>query len=408
MWRSVLFWTHLTAGVFAGAIILVMSVTGVALTYEKQMISWADRGTFQPINAPVTSHLPADSLLSVARSAKPTATPTAITVRSDQTAPALVTFGQAGVLLLNPATGTVLGPGSTTTRTTFRSLTNWHRWLAGEGPNRARGRAITGAANLAFLILVLTGMVLWIPKTLTWIQLRSVLWFRATLSTKAREFNWHNVLGIWSALPLIAIVASGVVISYPWAGDLVYRLAGETPPPRAAGGPQSPAATGGTPSRNGTPASASEKPLRTRDRNTDPAATVTMQAMIDASLSLMPDWSAVTLQLPKPGASTASVTLDRGTGGQPQHRATVQLSLSTAAVTKYQSFDSLSAGRRARSILRFAHTGEVLGLTGQTLAGLVSLASVVLVYTGISLSVRRALRAFGRRRRTTAAAPVVT
>jgi uncharacterized iron-regulated membrane protein len=49
-------------------------------------------------------------------------------------------------------------------------------------------------------------------------------------------------------------------------------------------------------------------------------------------------------------------------------------------------------------VLRFAHTGEVLGLTGQTLAGLVSLASVVLVYTGIALALRRAARALSRRR----------
>jgi uncharacterized iron-regulated membrane protein len=31
--RTALFWVHLTSGVVAGAVILVMSVTGVALTY---------------------------------------------------------------------------------------------------------------------------------------------------------------------------------------------------------------------------------------------------------------------------------------------------------------------------------------------------------------------------------------
>ena len=42
--RSILFWMHLAAGAFAGVVVLIMSVTGVALTYEKQMIEWADRG----------------------------------------------------------------------------------------------------------------------------------------------------------------------------------------------------------------------------------------------------------------------------------------------------------------------------------------------------------------------------
>ena len=40
-------------------------------------------------------------------------------------------------------------------------------------------------------------------------------------------------------------------------------------------------------------------------------------------------------------------------------------------------------------ILRFAHTGEVLGLPGQTIAGIASAGAVVLVYTGLALALRR-------------------
>ena len=47
---------------------------------------------------------------------------------------------------------------------------------------------------------------------------------------KARDFNWHNTIGFWSAIPLAVIVAGGVVISYPWATGLVYRAYGEEPP----------------------------------------------------------------------------------------------------------------------------------------------------------------------------------
>ena len=41
--RTVLFWIHLAIGAAAGIVIFIMSVTGVALTYEKQLIEWADR-----------------------------------------------------------------------------------------------------------------------------------------------------------------------------------------------------------------------------------------------------------------------------------------------------------------------------------------------------------------------------
>ena len=132
------------------------------------------------------------------------------------------------------------------TRAFFSTMVSWHRYLAMTGESRATGRAITGAANLLFLFLVLSGMYLWWPRTWTWTQFRNVLWFRRGLSSKARDFNWHNAIGFWVALPLAVIVYSGVVISYPWAGNMVYRVMGEAPPAPAAPRPAAPASSAGT------------------------------------------------------------------------------------------------------------------------------------------------------------------
>ena len=41
--RKIIFWLHLVGGLIAGAVVLVMSVTGVLLAFERQMIEWADR-----------------------------------------------------------------------------------------------------------------------------------------------------------------------------------------------------------------------------------------------------------------------------------------------------------------------------------------------------------------------------
>jgi uncharacterized iron-regulated membrane protein len=113
-------------------------------------------------------------------------------------------------------------------------MTMWHRYLALEGTSRATGRAITGASNFIFLFIVLSGMYLWLPRVWKWIQFKNVLWFRGGLAPKARDFNWHNVIGIWSAIPLALVVLGAMPISYPWASSLVYRLVGDTPPVPAA------------------------------------------------------------------------------------------------------------------------------------------------------------------------------
>jgi uncharacterized iron-regulated membrane protein len=266
-------------------------------------------------------------------------------------------------------------------------VTDWHRWLAGKDENRELGKQVTGAANLMFLILVLSGMVLWLPKTWTWIRFRAVLWFRSGLAGKARDFNWHNVLGVWSAIPLIAIVASATVIGYPWASDLVYKIVGESPPPRA-GAPSSGASAGVVAAGAGSANDRRAGPDGAGAATVDSAApaSIPYAAALASALPLVTGWKSATVQLPKPGAKTINV------------RATVQVAAATGAIDKFQPFDSLTTGRQLRSVLRFTHTGEVLGLFGQTIAGLVSLASVVLVMTGIALSVRRAARALARRR----------
>jgi uncharacterized iron-regulated membrane protein len=89
--------------------------------------------------------------------------------------------------------------------------------------------------------------------------------------------------------------------------------------------------------------------------------------------------------------------IDRGGGGQPQLRSTLSFDRASGAVLSYETFADQSLGRRLRSVLRFAHTGEVLGITGQTIAGLASAGGAFLVWTGIALALRR-LRASIKRR----------
>ena len=63
--RKIIFWCHLPVGVIAGVVILIMCVTGVLLSYEKQITSWADtRGYRAAPPTPETQHLPVETLIS--------------------------------------------------------------------------------------------------------------------------------------------------------------------------------------------------------------------------------------------------------------------------------------------------------------------------------------------------------
>ena len=95
------------------------------------------------------------------------------------------------------------------------------------------------------------------------------------------------------------------------------------------------------------------------------------------------------MSIPDTAATTADFSIDQGNGGEPQKRHSVTLDAYNGSVVEWAPFNSQSAGRQARSWVRFLHTGEALGIFGQTIAGLASLAGVLLTYTGLALCLRR-------------------
>ena len=377
--RTVLFWVHLAVGAAAGVVIFIMSVTGVALTYEKQVIEWADLGEWSA-PADAGTHLPPETLIAAAAAARPEKPVVGLTLRSDAAAPATVTFDGNTALLIDPYTAAIIGPPPSGLRTFFRTMTLWHRYVSLEGTSRATGKAITGAANLGFLFLVVSGLYLWCPRVWTRIQFRNVLWFRRGLSSKARDFNWHNAIGFWSCVPLAIIVAGVVPISYSWGNTLVYRMTGDIPPPPAA-----------------RPAPAAEqKPLVYRAEG--------LNASWQAAIGAVPAWRTITTRLATNANAPIVLTVDEGYGGQPHLRRTLSFDRASGALAKNEGFETLSPGRRVRSWLRFAHTGEFYGLAGQTIAGLASLGGAFLVYTGIALALRRLTSWIARRNSPSAAA----
>jgi uncharacterized iron-regulated membrane protein len=357
--RKIIFWIHLPVGILAGLIVLIMSVTGVILTYEKQTVAWTDRGYQSAAKPGATPSL--EAILNAAQ-ARGGAAPTAVTVKADPAAPALLAMGRESVYV-DAYTGELLGKPSPEGRAFFRAVTDWHRWLATAGDNRATGKAITGAANLGFLFLVVSGAYLWLPRVFGAKQFRAITWFRGGLSGKARDFNWHNVIGIWCVVPLFLIVISGAVMSYPWANALVYQLAG-TPLPAPA-------------------------PARAPEKQPEPVVFAGADAAWQKASGQVADWTTITFRVPTSNGAPWSFTIDAGTAGQPQKRGTLTVNRETGTPVKWETFADLEAGRQWRSWVRFVHTGEYYGVAGQTVAGLASLGGAFLVWTGIALSLRR-------------------
>ena len=365
MFRKVLFWLHLGAGVLAGLIILMMSVTGVMMTYERQLQSWED-GPYYYQPAPGEQRLTIDELILAANRTEGFKTDNLILASADD-APFIARMGRSRTQHLNPYTGEIHTPHSDSLSGFFAGVRALHRWFMMTGEARSTARDITGAANLLFLFLLLSGSYLWLPKVFTWATLKVRVWFNPLANTSAaRDFNWHHVFAFWAAIPLIVIIPTASVFNYGWANTLVYTLAGDTPPERSNSAPPNP--------------------------EEEPRDAVSLDVLVSTAHSYSASWNTLSFSLPAPGAQNVPFTLDEGNGGEPQKRHTVTVNRVSGAAVAFVPFTDQSPGVQARRWVRFLHTGEALGLGGQTLAGLASAAAALLVWTGLSLALRRFLR----------------
>jgi len=243
--KKVVFWLHLSAGLLAGLVVLVLAVTGVIMSFERQILE-ANTGVTVK-QGPVT--VGPEAILGAHAESTPAAS--GVTFNSDPGKPAVVQFGRGKSSFVDPYTGESLGEGNVKLKKFFSWVLTLHRWLAQEGEAREVGKNITGVGNLVFLFLVVSGLWLWFPKRWTRNGLKAITTLQFRLKGRARDWNWHNVFGFWACVPLFFIVVTGAIMSYGWAGNLIYLMVGETPPPPRGQGGGGPPGGGDGPAQGG-------------------------------------------------------------------------------------------------------------------------------------------------------------
>jgi len=360
--RKIIFWFHLIIGCSAAIFIFLMSITGGLLTYERQMIKAGQQADY-PIIVQGDKALSLTDIISIA-GAYPVERSLSITLLNEDNAPVIVRDGRKALAYLHPITGAELvEPGKEST-VFWRKLRAFHRWLTLDGKFSEGGRWVNGIANAIFVILTLTGLYLWLPKRFKSRAFTKQLTLPGNYtSTKARNYQWHNVFGFYLTPVLFVVGATALFFSFDWPGDglkkvvstqTIKELAKPTPL---------------TPELAVNVKSADEK-----------------MSMLQAQY---PDWQSIRFSVAKAPQNVTIYTVDSGNGGEPTKKISVAVDNVTGDIADTSGFDDYSTYRKIRNWVRFAHTGEYYGVVGQTVAGIASFLACLLVYTGIMLSWRR-------------------
>lgn len=371
MFRKTLFWAHLSCGVIAGFAILTMCITGVLLTYERQIEDWVASTAYVP-EAEQQNRLSLQQLHEHALELNPEFAAGTLLVNSDPGAPVTIRAGRSNSLQLNPYTGEEMQPAAPWVDELFSDLIGFHRWFNFSSEDRRIPRLITGVSNLMFVFIILSGLYLWLPKVWNWAVVRTRLLLSKNKypTSKARDFIWHHVFGIWCAIPLLILAVTGSMFSFRWTGDLLY-------------------------SAFGTDRSGSNLVIESTEPEipfVSPASYLSYDELVEAASEHQSNWRTITLTLPQENEPTVSALVDRGNGRMPTLRETVTLNRGTGEIINVTNFGSLPINQQIRSVYRFLHTGEFLGIAGQTVAGIVSFFGILMVWTGLALAYRRLLQ----------------
>ena len=164
-----------------------------------------------------------------ARAARPMAELEDLRAFAAPDAPVIFGFTDDIYVHLNPYDGTLLG-----LRPRFGDELGWieglHKYLR---LRPALGEPIVGAVALVFVLIILTGVVLWWPATRR--ALKAGLTLNWRLTGRPWNLNLHKTTSIYVALVVLVSAVTGAPIALKWL-QRAFTAPETTPPPAQDGG----------------------------------------------------------------------------------------------------------------------------------------------------------------------------
>ena len=206
--RKALFQIHMWTGIGVGLYVLVISVTGSAIVFRREIprLAWS-----VPAVIPTGRLMTAEEISAVARKAYPRAevAGVALSRRPDRAVIVTMLRGQRRrERVFDPYTGKDLGDVAPDEPKLLRWMIDLHDDLLGG----RTGRLVNGAGSTFVTLLCVTGLLIWWPGVARcWRSLtlrRTVGWARLT-------WDLHSVVGFWTFAFVLMWGISGIYLSWP-------------------------------------------------------------------------------------------------------------------------------------------------------------------------------------------------
>ncbi len=241
---------HLWLSLPFGIVISILCLTGALLVFEQEIqnIMYPSRYNVSEVKeAPIA--LP-ELVRIVAQQLPDTVTVSGITIPSGKTKNFRVSLAGQGrrTIYVDPYTGEIKGETIPYAKGNFFStVRRLHRWFLFQMKRDgiSWGKLITGTSTLMFLFILLSGVVIWFPKSLKSLKRRLSIKFNG--GRFRFWYDLHLAGGMYTLIFLLLFCLTGLTWSFQWYQKGFYKLFGVEVTQRAGHG--APTATPAVPDR---------------------------------------------------------------------------------------------------------------------------------------------------------------
>lgn len=335
--RKVLFNLHLYLALFTGIFVVIVGVSGSIMAFEEE-IDHATNPKFFKVE-PRGQRLSAGEMLAAAAKAYPGQKIGSL--RLPQGPDNSAGFGVRGQqVFLNPYTGVIIG--SRDPKTWLSNVHQLHLRLLMEPTGKTVVAAITGI----LLFLVISGIYLWWPQKRAAIKWSGNSW--------RVNFDIHNTVGIYSAVLLLALGFSGLIVHFDnEIEQSLHKMAG------------------------------TEKVGKNTPSTAVPgAARITPDQAIASALDAIPGTAPLSISVPQNQKGTYLVALRFPEDLTPGGRSWANVDQYSGKVINLQNSRTVATGTRVIILNRALHTGDILGVFTKILMSLTALMLVGQAITG--------------------------
>lgn len=223
--KKLISWLHLWPGLISALIVLFVCITGTIIVYCDEIMDLS-AGDAKYVKEVKDTRLPVDSLINIIKKEYPSrskAISYMVGYKDPERSVRFNTFSRTeglSMIYIDPYSGRILKDDNTIYF--FYITAHLHNsLLLGK-----TGQWIIDIATIIFIIELITGIVLWLPKKWNKKTRDASLKIKFKSTAKRLNYDLHKVLGFYALIIMLVLSLTGLLIAFEPLSDSLMKISG--------------------------------------------------------------------------------------------------------------------------------------------------------------------------------------